>query len=97
MKKLMTVLLVACVVCSVYAYKQEDLDKLLKTNCCQGGDLTCANRRGANLQGADLYGAICEDTVMPNGSKYTGSGEKYDGPLCSGQPNVEPEAKTLKK
>ena len=41
----------------VWAYKEVDLEKLLKTNSCPGCDLSGAVLNRANLEGANLHRA----------------------------------------
>jgi len=48
------------------AYKPADLENLIKTRMCIGGDLSGANLIKANLKGARLNGEI----IMPNGRRY---------------------------
>jgi len=56
------------------AFKQEDVDKLLKTKQCPNCDLSGANLNGADLGWADLNGANLSDAklsyaVWTDGSK----------------------------
>ncbi len=43
---------------SAHAYKQEDLDKLIKTRNCVECDQSKANQSGADRSGAELTGAF---------------------------------------
>ena len=59
MKKVWSMLVVAVMLVGMFggmveAYKQSDVDKLLKTNVCPNGDLSHADLAGADLAGADL-------------------------------------------
>ncbi|HBM16598.1 MAG TPA: hypothetical protein DD381_09700 [Lentisphaeria bacterium] len=56
-KILLTVIAIFCLFSFLNAYDKSDLEKLLKTQYCIGGDLSDADLEKANLEGADLSNA----------------------------------------
>ena len=56
-KVFLTALLALTAALPVSAYRQSDVDQLLATRSCPGGDLRGAYLRDADLTGANLQGA----------------------------------------
>ena len=55
--KLLSSLFLICFSLSIFAYSEEDLEKLKRGEDCKGCDLSGLDLSGANLSGANLSGA----------------------------------------
>lgn len=53
----------------LFAFDEDDLQKLRKTNKCERCDLSDAHLPGANLRGANLEGANLSGATWTDGSK----------------------------
>jgi len=63
---IVAVLLIGMFSSTAEAYKQTDVNKLLKTKICLKGDLTYANLKGASLKGANLQGSNLKGANLQN-------------------------------